>query len=258
MFQLKLSKVTLEEKKIITGWYEENGKKYYYDPQTHQPVTGQQVIGGQIYMFDSNGVKTNELRGIDVSKYQRNIDWHQVKASGIDFVIIRAGYRGWGTGALVEDPMLASHVQGARNAGLQIGLYFFTQAVNEQEAVDEASFVISLIQKYGIPVSYPVYYDTENSDGHGQGRADNLERGQRTANAVAFCETLRNAGYTPGVYSYRSWLTGRLNFAQVSRYKIWVAHFASKLDFPYKHDMWQYTSSGSVPGIPGRVDMNLI
>ena len=260
MFQLKKTEAVLERTETITGWYtDSNNRQFYYDPDTHQPVTGQQVIQGEMYTFLSSGErKTSEMRGIDVSKYQPNVDWNQVKASGIDFVIIRAGYRGWGTGALVEDPLLASHVAGARAAGLRIGLYFFTQAVDEQEAVDEASFVVSLIKKYGIPLSMPVYYDTENSDGHGAGRADHMSRSQRTANTVAFCETMRNAGYTPGVYSYRSWLTGNLNFAQISRYSIWVAHFASQLDFPYKHDMWQYTSNGSVPGIPGRVDMNLM
>lgn len=244
----------------ISGWYpSESDKQYYYDPATHQPLTSTvEIIGGERYTFDGNGHRVNELQGIDVSKYQPNINWSQVKAAGIDFVIIRAGYRGWGTGALVEDPLLASHVQGARAAGVKIGLYFFTQAVNEQEAADEAGFVLSLIRKYNIPVSYPVYYDTENSDGHGAGRADHLDRGQRTANAVTFCQTIQSGGYTPGVYSYRSWLTGNLNFSSISRYKIWVAHFASQLDFPYKYDMWQYTSSGSVPGIPGRVDRNVI
>lgn len=244
----------------ISGWYpSESDKQYYYDPATHQPLKGTvEIIRGERYTFDGDGHRVNELQGIDVSKYQPNINWSQVKASGIDFVIIRAGYRGWGTGALVEDPLLASHVQGARAAGIKIGLYFFTQAVNEQEAADEAGFVLSLIRKYNIPVSYPVYYDTENSDGHGQGRADHLDRGQRTANAVTFCQTIQSGGYTPGVYSYRSWLTGNLNFSSISRYKIWVAHFASQLDFPYKYDMWQYTSSGSVPGIPGRVDRNVI
>lgn len=258
IFKLTTAEMKTGTENVYTGWQTINGQQYYYHPDTHQPVTGPQVIDGQLYNFGADGVRKNELQGIDVSKYQTGIDWAKVRASGIDFVIIRAGYRGWGTGALVEDPMLASHVQGARAAGIKIGLYFFTQAVNEQEAADEAGFVLSLIKKYGIPVSYPVYYDTENSDGGGAGRADHLDRGQRTANAVTFCQTIQSGGYTPGVYSYRSWLTGNLNFSSISRYKIWVAHFASKLDFNYKYDMWQYTSSGSVPGIPGRVDRNVI
>ena len=198
------------------------------------------------------------MRGIDVSKYQTGINWQEVKDSGIDFVIIRAGYRGWGTGALVEDPMLASHVAGARSVGLNIGLYFYSQAVNEQEAVDEASFVVGLIQKYGIPLSMPVYYDTEMSDGRGNGRADVINTAQRTANAVAFCETVRNAGCIPGVYSYPVWFTNNLDFSRLSHYNIWVAHYAAQLKFPWKHDMWQYTSKGSVPGVPGGVDMNLM
>ena len=242
------------EQVVYTGWQTIDGKTYYYDPSTHKPVTGQQVIQGIMYNFDANGVKTNQLRGIDVSKYQGNINWSAVKSSGIDFAIIRAGYRGYGTGALVEDSKFKANIQGATAAGIPVGVYFYSQAVTEEEAREEALMVIGLVKGYKI--SYPIYFDTEKVAGD-TGRADGLSAAQRTACAVAFCETIRAAGYTAGVYSYRDWFYYSLNYANISKYRIWIAQYRSTLDFKYNYQIWQYTSSGSVNGISGRVDMNI-
>lgn len=242
------------EQVVYTGWQTIDGKTYYYDPSTHKPVTGQQVIQGIMYNFDANGVKTNQLRGIDVSKYQGNINWSAVKSSGIDFAIIRAGYRGYGTGALVEDSKFKANIQGATAAGIPVGVYFYSQAVTEEEAREEALMVIGLVKGYKI--SYPIYFDTEKVAGD-TGRADGLSAAQRTACAVAFCETIRAAGYTAGVYSYRDWFYYNLNYANISKYRIWIAQYRSTLDFKYNYQIWQYTSSGSVNGISGRVDMNI-
>lgn len=239
---------------VYTGWQTINGNTYYYDPSTHQPVTGQQVIQGIMYTFDANGVKTNQLRGIDVSKYQGNINWSAVKNDGIDFAIIRAGYRGYGTGALVEDSQFKNNIKGATSAGIPVGIYFYSQAVNEEEAREEALMVIGLVKGYKI--SYPIYFDTEKVAGD-TGRADGLSASQRTACAVAFCETIRAAGYTAGVYSYRDWFYYNLNYANISKYRIWIAQYRSTLDFKYNYQIWQYTSSGTVSGISGRVDMNI-
>ena len=115
-----------------------DGKTYYYDQYTNQPVTGIQSIDNKLYYFDANGVQQDATFGIDVSKYQSNIDWEQVKTAGVKFVIIRIGYRGYGSGALVLDPMFEQHFTNARNAGLKVGVYFFSQAVNENEAREEA------------------------------------------------------------------------------------------------------------------------
>ena len=196
------------------------------------------------------------LKGIDVSKYQYNIDWNAVKASGIDFAIIRVGYRGYGTGALVEDPYFRKNIKGANAAGVKVGLYFYSQAVNETEAVEEASMVIRLIQETGGRVSYPIYFDTEKVAGD-TGRADGISRDQRTRNAVAFCNAIQNAGYRAGVYSYASWFYNNLNMASLTGYSIWIAQYRDNLDFKYNYDIWQYTSSGTVPGISTRVDMNV-
>ena len=228
--------------------------RYYYDPATHQPVTGTQVIQGDIYTFSSSGVLGQKERGIDVSKFQGNIDWNAVKADGITFAIIRCGYRGYGSGALVEDSTFRRNIQGATAAGIKVGVYFYSQAINEEEAVQEASMVVSLVQGYSLP--YGVYFDTEKVAGD-TGRADGISAAQRTANAVAFCEAIQAAGYKAGVYSYASWFYNNLNFANISKYRTWIAQYRDTLDFAYSYNIWQYTSQGRVNGISGNVDMNL-
>ena len=235
-----------------TGWQDIDGATYYYDPSTHQPVTGQQVIQGNVYTFAADGALNRTARGIDVSKFQGSIDWNAVKADGITFAIIRCGYRGYGSGALVEDSTYRQNIQGAINAGLRVGVYFYSQAINEAEAVEEASMVLSLVSGYSLPLG--VYYDTESVGG---GRANALSAAERTACAVAFCETIRSAGYSAGVYSYASWFYNALNFANICKYNIWIAQYRDTLSFSYKHNIWQYTGSGSVKGISKPVDMNI-
>ena len=237
---------------VYTGWQEIDGVTYYYDPATHEPVTGSQVIQGDVYTFGADGALNRTSRGIDVSKFQGTIDWNAVKADGITFAIIRCGYRGYGTGALVEDATYRRNIQGAINAGLKVGVYFYSQAINEAEAVEEASMVLSLVSGYLLPLG--VYYDTEYVAG---GRANAISAAQRTACAVAFCETIRNAGYKAGVYSYASWFYNNLNFANISKYNIWIAQYRDTLSFNYKYNIWQYTGSGRVNGISTAVDMNI-
>ena len=229
---------------VYSGWRTVGGKTYYYDQYTNQPVTGIQSIDNKLYYFDANGVQQDATFGIDVSKYQSNINWEQVKTAGVKFVIIRIGYRGYGSGALVEDSTYRANIQGAINAGLKVGVYFYSQAINEQEAVEEASMVLSLVGGYSLPLG--VYYDTESVAG---GRANAISAAERTACAVAFCETIRNSGYSAGVYSYASWFYNALNFANISKYNIWIAQYRDTLSFSYKYNIWQYTGSGSVKGI---------
>ena len=258
-FMLTASTVVVEN--LYSGWYpSKSDKQAYYDPSTHKKVTGEKVIAGVRYKFDGNGkfegevVVSGKFKGVDVSKYQGNINWNQVKASGVEFAIIRVGYRGYGSGALVEDPTFRQNIRGATAAGLKVGLYFYSQAVNEAEAAEEASMVLRLCSGYNI--SYPIYFDTEKVAGD-TGRADNISRSQRTANAVTFCDIIRNAGYRAGVYSYASWFYNQLNIANLTQYSIWIAQYRDNLTFDYNYDIWQYTSSGQVPGIPARVDMNV-
>ena len=135
-----------------------------------------------------------------------------------------------------------------------MGVYFYSQATNEAEAVEEASMVLSLVSGYSLPLG--VYYDTEKVAGD-TGRADTISAAQRTACAVAFCETIRNSAYSAGVYSYASWFYNSLNFANISKYNTWIAQYRDTLNFSYKYNIWQYTGSGHVNGISKPVDMNI-
>ena len=198
-------------------------------------------------------VSGNSSLGIDVSKWQGEIDWEKVKNAGIDFAIIRCGYRGSVTGSLVEDPYFEQNIKGAIAAGIKVGVYFFTQAVNEVEAVEEASMVISLIRDYEL--DYPVFIDTEGAGGNG--RADGLDTEQRTLVCQAFCTTITNAGYESGVYASRNWYNRRLTTSQLERNVIWLAEYRRAPLYEGYYQMWQYTSNGSVDGIKGNVDMNI-
>ncbi len=237
---------------VYTGWQNIDGRSYFYT-KDHEKVTGDQVIGGVEYHFNSDGsldVGSGTL-GIDVSKYQPSINWSSVKASGIDFAIIRCGYRGSSTGALIQDPYFTSHIKGAKNAGLKVGVYFFSTALTEAEAVEEASMCAELCKGYGI--NYPIFLDVESSNRPGY---NTLPVDQRTANIKAFCKTIQSAGYTPGLYANKTWLTEKISTGSLSC-KIWLAQYrAGGPTYSGRYDIWQYTSKGSVNGISGNVDMN--
>lgn len=241
-----------ETKMTYYGWQTIDGATYYFDKNGNK-VTGQQVIQGISYTFSSDGVRSGTI-GIDVSKYQTGIDWKRVKNAGINFVMIRCGYRGYGSGVLVEDPMYKSHITGAKAAGLRVGVYFFSQAINEAEAVEEASMAVSLAKKYGI--NMPIAIDSEYANG-GRGRADGLSKSARTAVTKAFCDTVKSAGYTPMVYASKSWFSNHLSVSQLSGYRIWVAHYAEKCGYTGTYHIWQNTDKGKVDGVPGNVDMNI-
>jgi len=248
----KFNEFYLETQEILyTGWQNINGKTFYY-LENHQYVTGEQVIQGAKYTFASDGtlVTSSGTFGIDVSKWNGNIDWNSVKSSGASYAIIRCGYRGSSTGALITDPKFAANISGANAAGLKVGVYFFTQAVNEKEAVEEASMVLDLVKKYKI--SYPIFLDVEGSGG----RADGIDKGTRTAVCKAFCATIQNSGYTAGVYANKTWLNSKIDAGALGSYKIWLAQYAAAPSYGGRYNLWQYSSKGSVPGIKGNVDMN--
>ena len=195
----------------------------------------------------------NSRVGIDVSKWNGDIDWDKVKNAGVEFVIIRAGYRGSVTGSLVEDPYFQTNIKGALASGIPVGVYFFTQAVNEVEAVEEASAVLQLIREYN--VNYPIFIDTEGAGGNG--RADGLDVDTRTLVCEAFCRTITNAGYDAGVYGSRNWYNNNLYADKLEDYCIWLAEYRSVPIYQGYYQMWQYTSKGSIDGITGNVDMNV-
>lgn len=236
-----------------TGWQDIDGATYYYDPSTHQPVTGQQVIQGNVYTFAADGALNRTARGIDVSKFQGSIDWNAVKADGITFAIIRCGYRGYGSGALVEDSTYRANIRGAINAGLKVGVYFFSQAVNENEAREEAQGCWYVLNSRKL--DYPIYFDSEASGGS-NGRADGLGVTDRTKCAIAFCEEVKALGYQPGVYASTLWFRNRLDLSQLSQYPIWNAHY-NVASSPIPCQMWQGTCTARIPGYNGQIDVNI-
>ncbi len=236
------------------GWWTIDGKTYYFDKNGNK-VTGDQVILGAKYSFDSNGVLKSGTGtfGIDVSKWNGTIDWSKVAKSGVSYAILRCGFRGSTIGGLVEDAKFATNIKNATDNGIKVGVYFFTQAVNEVEAVEEASMCLTMVEGYKL--SYPIFIDVESASG---GRANGLTKDERTAVIKAFCKTITNAGYKAGVYANKSWLTTKINASELTSYVIWLAQYASSPTYTAtRYDIWQYSDSGSLSGISGSVDLDL-
>ena len=232
---------------------------------------GLKIEAIQIQIVPSNGsTESNSIKkGIDVSVYQGAIDWNKVKQDGVDFAMIRAGFRGYGVssdgieGKLVTDSYYVRNMKGATNAGIEVGVYFFTQAINEKEAIEEAEYVLSLIKGYN--VTYPIAIDVEDVP-NAVGRADNLTKEQRTKVVKAFCNRIEQAGYEPMIYANKYWLKNQLDMSKLSNYSVWLAHYtgatqddplAKPSDYEGKYIMWQYTDSGTVDGVIGNTDMNV-
>ena len=240
------------------GYYKIKSKStnLYLDVAGNQTVNGTNVKVYEGNTSNAQQFKFKELSlryGIDVSKHNGNVDWKEVRKSGkVDYAIIRAAYRGYETGRIVTDSKFERNVKNATKNGIDIGLYFFTQAINEQEAIEEANYVLDLVRKYNVNVKYPIVIDTEYTPSR-DGRADQLDVATRTAVCRAFCDTIRNAGYIPAVYASKYWFYDNLDVNQLNNCDIWVAHYTGDVnkttDYKYRYNMWQYTSSGSIPGV---------
>ena len=233
-----------------TGWYD-YGDNTYYIGSDGRPLYGNQYIDGKRYFFNANGAKAS-LFGADFSKHQGTIDWASVKQSGVEFVILRAAVRGYGSsGNLVTDSQIAANIKGALSQNIDVGIYVFSQAVTTEEAVEEAERALDIIKGYDIKL--PIYFDSEYSGAPNRtGRADGLTKAERTSLAIAFCETVRKAGYKAGVYASKSFFYDNLDYAalQSRGYEIWLAHYISSVtDFKYPYNIWQYTSKGSIGGV---------
>ena len=264
----------------VAQWIEKNGKKYfsnaagelyknqfisfgntyYYMGSDGAVVVGSFYYNGESYTSNQEGI-VNELNGppgssvlgIDVSYAQGAIDWNRVAKAGIKFAIIRAAFRGYGTGRIVADEWFERNIKGAAAAGIKVGVYFFSQAVNEKEGAEEADHIINQIRNY--KVTLPVVIDTEYvSDSRARGNL--ISKEIRTAAVKAFCERSLQRGYTPMIYASTSWLNNQLDMSKLSVYKVWVAQYYSRVTYNGKYQCWQYTSSGHVAGINTKVDMN--
>lgn len=229
----------------------ENVPKNIYD---FSCLSTDEDTGLKKYNDEKNGI-TSKM-GIDVSEFQGgDIDWKQVKDSGIEFVIARVGYRAYGeSGELVKDAMFEQNIEGALEAGLEVGVYFFSQAITPGEAVEEAEFVLDLIRPYKI--TGPVVYDTEEIKGD-TARTDGNTRQEFTNYCKVFCDTVEHAGYDSMIYANMKWMAFTLDMEELTDYDFWYADYHELPQNPYDYAIWQYSETGAVPGINANVDLNI-
>ena len=191
--------------------------------------------------------------GIDVSEHQKNIDWEEVKASGVDYVMIRLGYRGYTEGRLYMDTYFDQHYRGAKEAGLDVGVYFFSQATTVREACSEARFVLAVLGWRELDMGIAFDWEFVNGDA----RTAAMDGRTMTDCAIAFCDIISAAGHAPMVYFNQYQVDNYYILDELTDYDFWLAKYADEMNFDYPVKMWQYTDSGTVPGIPIPVDVNL-
>lgn len=196
---------------------------------------------------------TPSVLGIDVSEWQDTIDWQQVKAAGVEFAMIRVGWRGSEQGVLKEDICAQANYAGAAAAGIKVGAYFFSQAISVEEAVEEANYMLGLIKDWNVEM--PVVYDWEFIDA--ESRTGDMDPRTLTDCTKAFCDAVAKAGYQPMVYFNTNHSYENIYIRELTDYPFWLARYDTVLNYPYKINMWQYTETGTVPGISTNVDINL-
>lgn len=216
---------------------------------------GIKVVSGKYFYEDDNFTSSF---GIDVSTFQDEIDWNKVKNDSVEFAYIRIGRRGATTGLLYEDDLFESNYEGAKKAGLKIGVYFFSQAINETEARQEADWVIDKLK--GKEIDLPIAYDCEEVFLENElSRVIFLDKEDITKNALAFCRRLEEKNYHPIIYTYQFWADNYYDMEQLSSYPIWFAQYdvdEPKLDYPIS--IWQYSDKGTINGITTPVDLNIM
>ncbi len=192
--------------------------------------------------------------GIDVSAHQEEIDWQTVKAAGVDFAMIRAGYRGYSGGTIVKDDYFERNIAGAQAAGIDIGVYFYSQAITVEEAIEEAEATLTFLGD--TKLTYPVVFDWEivTTD---SARTDNVSVKTLTDCSIAFCERIKQAGYIPMVYQNKRTSLLKLDLPELTDYDFWLAEYNEPATYYYNYQMWQFASDGTVPGVSGNVDVNV-
>ena len=206
------------------------------------------------YAFYKENEDITSIAGIDVSEHQGDIDWNAVKNAGIEFAIIRIGYRTYGGGEITLDTTFEQNLRNADAAGIKTGVYFFSQAIDPEEAIEEADAVIDAIRPYNI--TYPVIFDWELIIGD-SARTDAMTVDNLADACISFCERVKSAGYTPMIYQNKNTTMFKLDLPKLQDYDFWLAEYGDKPTYYYDYQMWQYSSTGKVPGINGEVDMNI-
>ncbi len=233
--------------------------RYYFfpilDTIKHHPYNEEQFVLNEKEILEY--IENEEViskKGIDVSKYQTTINWKKVAGDGVEYAFIRLGIRGSSEGKLVLDDTYIDNVEGALENKINVGVYFFTQALNKEEAVEEAEFVLDNMKDYDI--TYPVVLDVEEITTKNP-RTKDMTKQDWTDVCIAFCDTIKEAGYTPMIYGNLKTFMLMVDLEQLEDYEKWFAYYNTPLYFPYDFSVWQYTSTGSVNGIKGDVDINI-
>lgn len=233
--------------------------RYYFFPiletlaqNTYDPDAFQADEDGIMHYYQ-DGERVSH-KGIDVSRYQERIDWTKVADDEVEYAFIRLGIRGYTTGEIMEDESFQRNIEGALRNDIDVGVYFFTQAMSEEEAVEEAAFVLESIAPY--KVDYPIVLDVEAVTST-EARANDLTSEERTKYCLAFCETIKEAGYTPMIYGNLKTFMLLLEIEKLEEYDKWFAYYDDAYYFPYDFKIWQYTNKGRVSGISGEVDLNI-
>ncbi len=217
-------------------------------------ITQEDLIADEAGFLSYQNGEVSSIPGIDVSKFQGKIDWDKVKAAGVEFAIIRVGFRGYNEGTLELDPYFEDNIKGAIESGIHVGVYFFSQAITVEEAKEEAEFVLEKLKGYNI--TYPVIFDTEHVITY-PARANQITRQLRTDIAKTFCEEIKANGYKPMIYANTKWMVMGIDLEQLSEYDLWFAYYGDKLSFPYQFEMLQYSDTGKIDGIDHAVDLNI-
>ena len=228
-------------------------------PITASAFTGSSNFMDKTYTHQDRFVSSGIQQGIDVSYHNGTLDWSTIKAAGVDFAILRAAYRGYGTeGTLVRDAKFAEYMQGAMSQGIPVGAYIYSQAITTAEAVQEANYILNIVRGYSLDL--PIVFDYEFA-GVKTGRLDSawssgkLNKSKMTDIALAFCDTIKNAGYDAMVYANKTFLSKNLDHEVIENagYDVWLAHYTTNTNYTGDYKIWQYTSSGKIPGIANKV-----
>lgn len=212
-----------------------------------------QILENGEYQYVENGEVTSH-KGIDVSKFQGDIDWEKVAEDGVEFAFIRAALRGYGTGKLVEDGYFEENIEEASRAGVKVGAYVYTQAITEEEVMEEAQLVLDMVAPYSLDC--PIVIDVEKVSGD-KGRMNELSVEERTNLVLLFCQTIENAGYKPMIYHNMEMGALMLDIETFENYDKWFASYSDTFYYPYQYEIWQYSDNGTVDGIDGPVDLNI-
>lgn len=242
---INITNVYIPERKVDSGKIAMNSYK----------TENFRIDEGFMAYFDEKGEKISHL-GCDLSYHNKNVNWAELAASGCEFVMLRCGYRGYTEGGLMEDEKFDEYARAARAAGINVGVYFFTQAVNEEEAIEEANYVLEIIEDHDI--TYPVAFDTEYiNDPKARTNVEDISDELRSKICIAFCERIREFGYYPIIYASENWMRRNMDLKMLTDYEFWAPQYLDENDFLFDFSIWQYTESGSIPGVKGDVDLDI-